>query len=470
MGEKMSSENQGNASERPYELVIKMANDYYSAYLTILVHDSSVKLSKDEILETLKQKNITFGIDLDAVDYAAQNPSRVENLLIAKGIPHKNGTDGIINFKVKKENKIKPKILPNGNVDFKDLSIIQTTKKGQVLAEMIPPTKGEAGTTVTGKGINAKQGKAVVFKFGKNVSVSEDGLNLIAEAEGTVIFDGDRVSIIEVLEIKGDVGVKTGNIRFSGKVKVSGNLTTGYTIDCDDDLEIMGIVESATIDCKGNVTIGAGIQGNDNAHITVNGDLVSNFINNCSCIVSGNIETGAIMHSTVVCDGSIHLKGKRGILVGGEVNVRKEIEAKTIGSEMGTITKLRLGIDSQLIDEYQKVADDLKEAKENKKKVEQLSNLLSRQIASDPGNQSLKDMLDKTNLSKNQYDADFKELSTKFMELNNFINELQDARVVANVIYVGTKLRIGNTHYNVKNTLKNVELKKEAGQIVALTI
>lgn len=466
----MSDQKLENNVEVPYEIVVKLASDYYSAYMTFNKYAKDVVISKEEVLEELKAKNVTYGIDLDAIDYAVQNQSKVSDLLIAKGIQHKNGEPGEIVFKVKKENKVKPKMLANGNVDFKDLSLIQTTVVGQVLAEMKLPTDGVSGTTITGRGIGAKNGKAVVFKFGKNVVLSEDGLTLISDANGTILFEDEKVSIIELLEIKGDVGVKTGNIKFSGKVNINGNVTTGYSVECDDDLTITGIVEGATIICKGTVTIGAGVQGNDHADFTVKGDLISNFINNCKCVVNGNIETGTIMHSHIVCDGSIHIKGKRGLLVGGEVNARKEIVAKTVGSEMGTITKMRLGVDSQLIEEYQKITDELKESKESKKKVEQLSNLLKRQLAADPSNKTNKEMLDKTLKSKDQYNLEFRELTEQFMEINKFINELQDAKVTASVIFVGTRLRIGNSHYNVKHALKDVELKKDSGQIVAVSI
>ena len=466
----MTDKNLEDIVEAPYEISVKIASDYYSAYMTFNRYDKNVPISKEAVLNTLRDKNVTYGIDLDAVDYALQNQDKVNDILIAKGIEHINGEPGEIIFKIKKEHKVKPKMLANGNVDFKDLSLIQTTVKGQVLAQMKPPTEGIPGTTVTGRKINAKNGKAVVFKFGKNVVLSEDGLSLIADADGTIIFDDDKISIIELLEIKGDVGVKTGNIKFSGKVNVNGNVTTGYSIECEDDLTITGIVEGASIICDGNVTIGAGIQGNDNADLTIKGDLISNFINNCKCVVSGNIETGTIMHSDVVCDGSIHIKGKRGLLVGGEVSARKEIIAKTIGSEMGTITKLRLGVDSQLIDEYQTLTEKLKETKENKKKVEQLINLLKRQISADPTNQGNKDMYEKTLKSRDQYNAEFNDLTEQFMEINKFINELQDAKVAASLIYVGSRLRIGNSHYNVKNDLKHVELKKDSGQIVAISV
>lgn len=456
-------------NEKKYEIIIKISSDYYSAFLTIVKYDE-FRITKNSILDALKAKNITYGIEEAVIDRIVEDPYNVSDVKIASGRPHVNGKDGEVVYKVKKNQKTKPKILPNGNVDFKDLSFINTVKKGQVLAEMVPPTKGVSGITVTNKTIIAKPGKKVNFKFGKNVEITEDEMQLISLADGTIVFEGEKITVVELLEIKGDVGVKTGNIKFSGKVIVHGSLTSGYSIECDDDLEIMGIVESAEIRCKGNVIIGSGIQGNDIAKLDIKGDLISNFINNCSCKVGGNIESGAIMHSEIICDGSVHLKGKRALVVGGTLNVRKEILAKTIGSDMGTITKLVLGIDSKIIKEYQDMTEFLKESKENKKKVEQLINLLNRQLKADPNNEDTKLMLEKTILSKEQIKMEFMGLSEKFIKLNEFINELQGAKVAASVIHVGTMIKIGNSNYNVKNTLKGVELYREKGQIVAVAI
>lgn len=452
---------------KPYDILISIASDYYSATLSIDLHDEMYKLTREKLIEELKLKNVIFGLDYDVLDTIAQNPAMGRGVVVARGIVHENGTDGYITYTVDLSKDVKPKILENGTVDFKDLTFIHTVKAGDELATKTDPTPGRTGTTVTNKLIQGKQGKPVNFKFGKNVTVSDDGMHLSATCDGSIQFDGERISVIEYLEIKGDVGVKTGNIRFAGKVTVTGNVTTGYRVDCDDDLEIRGVVESAEIRCSKNVTIGMGIQGNDAALLEIGGNLVCNFMNSCKAIVKGNIETNSIMHCNVVCDGAVHVKGKQGLIVGGELDVKREIVAKTIGSEIGTITELRLGLDSKIIEQYKQLTDAIKVCKENMQKVDQLQNLLKRQKDSDPSNQSYIDMYDKSLISHDQYKAEFALLSKQFIDMNTFMNELQDSKVTASLLYVGTRIRIGNTHYHVKNDLKNVVIHKDGGNIVA---
>ena len=101
----MTDKNLEDIVEEPYEISVKIASDYYSAYMTFNRYDKNVPISKEAVLNTLKDKNVTYGIDLDAVDYALQNQDKVNDILIAKGIEHINGQPGEIIFKIKKSTR-----------------------------------------------------------------------------------------------------------------------------------------------------------------------------------------------------------------------------------------------------------------------------------------------------------------------------------------------------------------------------
>jgi len=455
--------------DKDYEYKIQVSSDYYEAYISFEIYNKNHKFTKEEIIEILKSKNINFGIDFSVVKSIIENPASQSNFLIAKGIPHENGKEGKITYFFDTSQKIKPTLLENGRVDFKHMNFVQKIVVGDVLAERTMPTEGRNGTTITGKVIKARPGKISNFKFGKNVEISEDGLKLISQVDGTVSFINDKVEVIKVLYVEGDVGIKTGNIEFSGKVVVNGNLTTGYKIACDEDLEINGIVESADIECKGNLTISIGIQGNDNARIFCAGDLMCGFMNNCNVRVLGDIKSGSIMHSDIICDGKLEVKGKKGLIIGGNVQVRKEINAKVIGSEMGTITYLKMGIDSTIMDEYNNLVADIKEHKQGIIKLEQAVNILKKQSENDPSNSEISDMLEKTISSKRKYQEEFKQISLKFQELNETINKLKGSQVTVDSIYPGAKIKIGNTFYNVKSPLTRVVIKKDGGEIFVVS-
>ncbi len=457
-------------SDKKYESKVSISSDYYEAYLSLDMFSKTYKLTQEEIVKILKERNVVFGLDFEMINRIVEDPLNCSSVRVAKGIEHVNGQDGVIEFFVKEEEEIKPTILENGKVDFKHLNLIQTICVGDVLASRTMPTDGKNGTTVTGKIIKARPGKITNFKFGKNVEMTEDELQLVSTVDGTVQFSGEKIEVIQVLNIDGDVGVKTGNIEFSGKVVINGNVTSGYSVECEGDLEINGIVEASTVRTKGNLFISVGIQGNDLAKIECDGDMICGFMNNCNVYVAGNIESSSIMHSEIVCDGILKALGKKGLLIGGSIQVRKQIEAKVIGSEMGTITYLKLGMDSKIMDEYNFLANELKEHKVGIKKLDQALTILKKQSDADPSNNELKAMYEKTRQSRIEYQDEFVQMTTRFKIVNETISQLMGSQVSASEYYPGTKIKIGNSFYNVKAKLTRAIIKKDGGEIIVVSM
>lgn len=451
-------------AQNDYNIIVSIANDYYKAFITVEVHSASVVVTMDSLLTALKAKNIVYGYDKDALEAIVSDPYHAVNIPVAIGTPHINGVDGEITYLFDTEMKLHPTINPDGSVDFKQMNFLHLAYKGDILANRTLPTQGEDGMTVTGKIIKAKPGKPKNFKVGKNVEVIEDGLSIQAAETGNIEFNGERVSIIKVLEIKGDVGINTGDIEFAGKVSINGNVTTGYKIHSDEGIEVNGIVECAELYSGGDILISGGVQGNDAAILQAKGNIITKFLNNCTVTANGDIEADAILHCHITCDGSITVKGKRGLLVGGEINVRKEINAKTIGSEMGTLTKLRLGIDSKIMDEYQNASSEVNEIRESITKLNQASKLLNKQYENSQS-QEIKAMLDKTNVSLQDYITRYEMANKNLKDLGEMIESLKGSKINCETIYPGVKIRIGSTYYNVKDPLKDISIMKEDGEI-----
>ena len=128
----------------------------------------------------------------------------------------------------------------------------------------------------------------------------------------------------------------------------------------------------------------------------VGGNLKTNFLNNTHARVSGDILCDAILHCHITCDGSILAEGKRGMVVGGELNVRKEIRAKIVGSEMGTLTKVRLGVDAKIMDDFKEIAEHIKETQDGIAKLTQAQRMIRKQLETGTSAE-LSSMLEKTN-------------------------------------------------------------------------
>ena len=451
---------------KPYKLYVKISNDYFHAYVTVDADHYDFKLKKEEIHEALKEKKVVFGLNPKAIQYVIDNPEKADGVEVATGIPHEHGQDSEIIYEVETDGDLKPKVNEDGTVDFKNTNFVHTVHKGDVLARKTQATPGKNGTTVTGMTIKARDGKLANFKFGKNVVLSEDEMSIFAACDGTIKMSGVKISIVEVLEIFSDVGVKTGNISFTGRVIIRGNVTNGFTVETPDSVEIYGVVESAKILAGGDVIISGGVQGNDDCLIQAGGYVKGNFFNNCKVIAGGSVSADSMMHCDVISNDTIQASGKKGLILGGSYVSRHHVIGNTIGTEIGTITKIQLGITNEIMSDFQKLASDIKDYKSNVSKLKKAVDILTKQKKVKPDDQKIQDMLTSSSQSLDEYNDKLKKAMVDFKEINDLIEQLRDVYVKANTIYPGVRVKIGNSHYNVKNELIKAKIIKDHGEIV----
>ncbi len=453
------------AGEEQHYISVSVSNDYYEAYISIDINPEAHSLTANTIKEELAKKNVTFGLETHTIDNIVSKQESVDEVLIAKGVRHKNGIDGEITYHFDVSNDHKPSINEDGTVDFKDMNFLQMVEEGQVLATRTMPTDGVNGTTVTGRVFPAKNGKVVNFKIGNNVLVSEDGLSISAEYKGNIDFQNDKVSVIKVLQINEDVGISTGNIEFSGDIIVNGSVNSGFSVkSTEGNVVINGIVDGAIIEADGDLTINGGIQGQNEADIKVGGDLVVKFINEAKVYCRGTISADAIMHSTVICDNAIILNGKRGSLIGGEVYARFALQAKAIGTEMGTLTHVSLGSNEEMLEAYHQVEAKMDEINANLAKLRQVMTMLRKkyEMTASPDD---KLVLDKTEISSTEYAAELEKTKAEMRGHFELMEATKKAKIVADTIFVGAVIKISGSYYNVKTSMKAVRLVKENGEV-----
>ncbi len=454
---------------KKYNIIVKLSSDYYHAYVTVDADEYDFVLTKETILDALKSKNVTFGINPNAIEEIVKHPENAERVEVATGIYHKHGKDSVIKYEIEMNADLKPKKNEDGTVDYKNINYTQAITKGQVLATKSPITLGESGTTVTGMSIKARDGKLANFSFGKNVMQSEDEMSLISECDGTLETQGNKISIIEVLEIFTDVGIKTGNISFTGKVIIRGNITSGFKVETQDSIEVIGVVESAELSAGGDILINGGVQGNDDCTIKAGGNIKGIYFNNCKIIAGGSIQTDSMMHCDVVTDNSIEAKGKKGLIMGGTYVARHHIVGKVIGAEIGTITKLQLGITNDIMIEFQDLASSIKEYKSNITKLNKALEILKKQKLVRPDDKKVLALYNSSQSTLIEYKEKLKKAMFNFKKINDLMEKLRDVYVQADIMHPGVRLKIGNSHYNVKEDLNKIKITKDQGEIVLKT-
>ncbi|KPU28191.1 hypothetical protein TR13x_02315 [Caloranaerobacter sp. TR13] len=447
------------------EVLIDISKDKMYGYVTLLPPDGGKNIEFDEFVNKVKEI-IKYGLNYEKLREIFENKVYNKKICIAKGKKPVQGKDGYIVWHFNIENKHKPKILKDGSVDYRNLNIINNVKKGQLLAERIPATTGENGVAVTGEIIPSIKGKEKILKAGKNVVLSDDGNSAYALKDGQVIYQDEKIVVYEVYEIIGNVDNATGNIYFNGTVKIKGNVITGFCVKAMSDIEINGVVEGAIVESNGNIIVKRGIQGYHKGKLISKGNIYTKFIENSNIYANLDIHAEAIMHSKVISGNNIEVNGKKGLIVGGVCKAKNEIRAKTIGSQMGTITVLEVGIDPELKQKHTELKNRINEIRLNIEKVDKTIKVFTRLVKNNSLPDEKKELLVKIIDSRQVLTNELETLKEQLINIEEKIKLQTNGKVkVEKEIFPGVKIAIGNSVMFVRERLGPCTFMNVDGEI-----
>lgn len=431
------------------KVIVEVAPDRLSAAVRFDISSKQSIPTADMIYEALKNKNIRYGINDDAVKEASQTGKTTE---VARGEAPQNGKDAQIIRKFNVGEKGVPVVDEHDRADYKNLNMFLRAVKGQVLAERIPHTKGIPGTNVYGDRIMAKNGKPKPVPAGKNTIVQEENF-VIADMDGQIVDKGSKIEVDPRLEIRGDVGMGTGNIDFDGAITINGNVEAGFVVKAAGDIEILGMVSGANVE-GANIFIKGGVRGMNRGFIKAKGDFRASFAENADIEAGGDIFIQDVaMHSTIRAGHHLIMDEGKGQITGGNLAAGEEIRAKCIGNEANVITRLSVGVNPMLQKEYQTV---LKEYNEAKKRLEMLNKTLSTLEKIDVKLLPPNKVEQLNSLVRSQFPLAGKvERSEKRLrEIDTELRNMQNGRIcVADTMYPGVRL-------SINSIVKNVQVKE----------
>ena len=270
-----------------------------------------------------------------------------------------NGIDGKVKFNFSTTRKLVPEEDEKGNVDFKNIQLIQNVKKGDKLAEVTPPVPGKEGRTVLDERVVPELGKVAQMPLGANTEISADNPNiLISGIDGNVMLKSGLVMVDSVYIIPTSIDFQTGNVQYVGSLHIKGDVKSGFEVQSDNDIQIDGLVEDAKIVSGGNVIIKKGFIGKGNGLIDARGDVILKFCENQNIKAKGNIIVGeAVLHCNLTSESSIEVQGSKGTIVGGVIRATKGLVVKDLGNYQEVKTEVIAGVDDELL----KKLDDIEE-------------------------------------------------------------------------------------------------------------
>ncbi|OGO86493.1 MAG: hypothetical protein A2Y22_01135 [Clostridiales bacterium GWD2_32_59] len=448
-------------------VTVKISPDKMNAYIIFHIPENDGRrMTKNEIQDYLHLEGLRQGIDHEVLESLFENRNYEYLYNIARGKEAIKGEDGKVIYNFQTEKKIKPTEREDGTVDFYNLNLIENAHEGDIIAVIIAPTDGEDGYDVLGQPIFSSKGRPANVKRGRNVSSSEDGLKFFATKDGQVgVIDG-KIVVSEVFEVDSDVNTSTGNINFVGSVVIRGNVLSDFKVFAAGNIDVYGVVEGATLESKGSMNLHSGVLGNGKAEIKVGGDLVAKYIENCNIIVNGNIVSEAILHSNVRCSKNIEIGGKTGLIVGGNVTAGKLIKAKVIGSNFGTHTELKVGVDPNLVEMYKKNKEEIERIKSEKTKSSQLRELLETKNKKNLLDDEKKILLEKIVHTNNFITRRIEELNEEQELLMEKIQEIENGEIkVEQKICPNVEIYISNAYMRTREDISRCTLRKEGADV-----
>lgn len=455
------------ATAKDGEVEVSIEKGEMEAYITLRQAYGGKAITVDDVNKMLSQHRIMFGIDYAEIEKAVSEGTCNKPILIAKGKKAIDGKDAVIEFMFKMSTTIHPKEIDHDMVDYRELQTVYSVKKDTVLAKKIPATQPENGITITRKTVQARKPKDVKMAVDKNTRFSSDGSEVLANIDGQPVLRGSTITVEPILEVNGDVNFSVGNIYFTGSLRITGSITSGFTVKATENIEIHGLVEDSYVEAGGDVLIKGGIQGKNKGTVKAGGNVKALFVQYGTIEAGKDILVGEVLHSNLSAGNKVYALAGRGQIYGGSISAQNLIEAKVIGSESNVRTELKVGFDPK---EKKKLQDRKTEKAEKEAsliEVEKGLKILERQ-QQEGGLSAAKETL------YHRLIATSEGLKQRIDDLNEEINALEETieraakpKIKAHkVIYPNVSLTIINSSLEVNSELTSAVLYEEEGLII----
>lgn len=421
------------------EINVLVARNRMESVLTIKKPPHCRALLVDEVMVALHNAGIVFGIEKEAIERAIENPG--SHIVCAQGIVVQDGKNAEITLSFNKDTQARPVERENGTVDFKSLQLFTMINEGGLLAEKVPATAGTAGMDVLGHECIPKHGKDTPLPVGKNVYIENN--KVFASIAGQVVYNNNKIHVMPIIKINGDVDLSTGNIDFVGGIIISGSVQSGFSVKAGGDIEIAGTLCGGMVEGK-NIVVRMGIQGMNRGYIKAVENIIAQFIENAT-VFAGNevIVSDVILHSRVSAGKRVIVGGRRGLIAGGTISAGEEIRAKIAGTRMAISTDLEVGVNPLLREENQKLKGELEKVHASLEQAKKALIIL-RSMNSDTMTSEKKEMLLKLTKAQFHWMGQESTINNRIAEINLMLNEMRYGKIkVSETVFPGVKIVVG---------------------------
>ena len=344
------------------------------------------------------------------------------------------------------EERFKPGFRPiddKDNVDWKTISPYVIVKKGEPIGRVIEKQEGVFGTDILDRSLPYGKDQFQVWSLGKNVERQDN--QIVASAEGRVNLDGAKISVEEILIIKGDVDFRIGHIMFPGDVVIEGSVGAGFKIYSGGSISIKETLDAFDVSAKKDLVCAQGIIGKEQAYVRVGGNLKAKFVENAKVAIRGDAEIpGSLVGTKLYTLGKLNM-GDKGRIVGGEIFATHGIICGWIGGPTRPLTMINVGIDFTMQQKLDQANNALRELST---KLARLESMLKTRA--EDGIKRLRD----------EVHGKVQAMAANIADLAQRVDIDEHAVVeVWNTVYPGTTISICHIKINVEEPLKKARFK-----------
>ncbi|MDR2608871.1 MAG: FapA family protein [Treponema sp.] len=329
-------------------------------------------------------------------------------------------------------------------------------KAGQPVAELRPgPEGGRPGYNV--KGAVLEIDKAVPLDLNHDESIKEvpaaerqggEFVRLTAACLGELCFDGKRLTVSSLQGVEGDVGPATGNIRFSGEVRIKGRVLPGFTVTGGLNVLISGSADAALISAGGKVLVAGGIRGAGKGLVRSRKTVEAAFVDQATVMAIEDIRLkSGCLKSNIKTNGMLLIDDASGRLEGGVTKARKGVNAQDVGNEKGNRTEISFGQDYLIRDQIDALDNDIEKIRAAIKRLD----IRIQQVLKNP------QALSAARAEKVKLMKMLEQLNIKIFTLREKYEEHFDSEIrIRGTVYPGVVMESHDRYYEVSQARSGV--------------
>ncbi len=290
----------------------------------------------------IRARLAAMGVNRGLLDDALAGFGRAQPLesatRVAAGIPPEPGKNASLDYEFDPNPRPAPVELEDGSIDYRASLVHRYVQAGAILVRRTPPVPGKPGMNVLGAALPPRPviDRSLTPLRGKETEIVGD--TLVAVIGGRPVVRGNRVEVLPVYEVRGNVDFSVGNIDFIGDVLVGGDVESGFTVRAGGSVTVRGVVDRATIVADKDITV-RGMSGDANSHMQAGHAITAHYLHN-AVVTAGVLVRAQLEIVNCTVRAQRVETAPNGRIVGGTIAAVAEVDAGTIGSPRGVPTEI----------------------------------------------------------------------------------------------------------------------------------